>query len=306
MTNEPTGWIPPFMRTSEQSENDERILAGLPRFAMPGYRDETGRFALWDIAKKVNGGQHIPFAWQVTGSCVGSGGSNMLRILMRVEMSQGEAEEFQELWWPYTYGQSRKRGGMGGQGEGSFGSAWAEAIQKDGIFSVKESPGLPAFKDASGWLQLSRAVEMDWSDGASKSSFAPLGLKHPVKTVSKINNSSEAKASIQNGYPLTCASMMGTRGPRLQGTPEVQLAAWDDEWAHQMSVNEAWDHPTLGLIFRIQNNWGPNAHPDDPSGAPPGGFYVTAKTFDRICRDEVFAFSGFDGFPTQNLDWSNT
>ncbi len=299
----PMGWIPPFMRTTEQHEQHERILAGMPRFAMPNYREEKGRFALWDIAKQVNGGKHIPFAWQVTGSCVGAGGSNALRVLMRVEISQGDPEEYQEIWWPYTYGQSRKRGGISGQGEGSMGSAWAEAIMKDGIFSITEAANLPAFKDTDGWLQLSRGVEMDWSDGASKSSYASLGSKHPVKTTAQINNAAEAKAAIQNGYPITVASMFGTRGPQMRGNPGVLIAEWDDEWSHQMSLNEAWDHPTEGLIFYDMNNWGPGAHPTDPNGAPPGGIYVTAKTVDRICRDEAFALSGFDGFPTQTLNW---
>lgn len=298
------GWIPPEERTTLEHEAHERAMASMPAFALPGYREDTGRFALWRIAQEMNSGRHIPFAHQVTGSCVGAGGSNMLRILARVEISQGDAEEWQELWWPYTYGQSRLRAGMRGRGEGSLGSAWAEAIVQDGIFAVTEAQGLPSFRDVAGWLQLARSEELEWSDGAAtKSRYGELGRKHPVGTAAPIRNAQEAKAALQNGYPLTCASNFGTRGPRLRGEPAVQLAEWDATWPHQMSINEAWDHPSLGLIFHIQNNWGPQAHPEPTQGEPPGGFYVTAATLDRICRDEVFAFSRFQGFVARELNW---
>lgn len=305
MTTHLFGWVPPAERTAEQHEADERALASMPKFSLQGtYRDEKGRFALWAIAKKVNGDKHIPFAWQVTGSCVGAGGGNMLRVLARVEISQGDPEEYQELWWPYTYGQSRLRAGWNREGEGSFGSTWAAAIVQDGIFSVQEATGLPTFKDAEGWLQLSNREEMKWSAGGwSKEQYGALGLKHPVKTSSKLSSADEAKAALANGYPLTIASNFGTSGPRRAGDPEVMLAEWNDNWPHQMSINEAWDHPTLGLIFHVQNNWGPRAHGEPLGGVCPGGFYIKAATLDRILRDEGFAFSAFEGFKVREISW---
>jgi hypothetical protein len=429
------GWVPPELRTPQMHETHEEAQSFAMPLALSGYREEKGRFPLWAVAKKVNGGRHIPFAWQVTGSCfrkgtrvvlesgaykpieefvggesvrthagrarkvvrptsrpytgrmiqahyhgydywpwatadhlfmtpdgwrplsalagkgvttdagvcrmhdelkseevagetvhcleveedrsfvidaglvvhncVGAGGGNMLRVLARVEIDQGDPEEYQELWWPYTYGQSRHRAGMRSEGEGSLGSTWAQAITQDGIFSVQEATGLPQFRDADGWLQLSKQEELKWSAGGwSKSQYGQLALKHPVGAYAQIKNSDEGKAAIVNGYPLTCASNFGTRGPRLTGDPAVNVAEWDDTWPHQMSVNECWDHPTLGLIFRIQNNWGPGAHPAPTQGEPPGGFYVLAKTFDRICQGrEVYAFSKFKGFVVRALDW---
>ncbi len=194
----------------------------------------------------------------VVHNCVGAGGGNALKVLQCVEIAAGDLEEYRELWWPYTYGRSRFRAGMRTPGEGSTGSGWAEAVTKDGSLAQDEKPGLPQFEDADGWLRLSQSIERSWSDGDAQQSLecADIAKTHLVKTAAAIKSSAEAQAALQNGYSLTLASMFGTRGPRLQGEPQVQLAAWDGSWAHQMSSHSFWAHPTLGPIFYIQNNWG--------------------------------------------------
>lgn len=309
----PFGWIPPAQWTAEQHEANERILAGMKPFFLRGgyYSRPQGRFALWKFCQQVNGGKHIAYVHQLTGSCVGAGGSNMLRTLGRVEIAQGEPEQWpgKEIWWPYTYGQSRRLAGIGGQGEGSFGSAWAQAIVEAGDFAQDEVPNLPAFDDdGEGWLQLSRSIELQWSNGAAynKEPFLSAGRRHLVRSASPVRSSEEAAAALANGYPLTIASNFGTHTIQPRGNPAINVATWDDTWPHQMYVDEAWDHPSLGLVFRIGNNWGPSAHPAPTQGEPPGGFYVTAATFDKITasRDcECFAFSKFEGFPVRTLDW---
>jgi len=304
------GWIAPENRTNEQHESHERAVAMmLPQvsFTNGTYREENGRFALWKLAQKANGGKPFPYSWQASGSCVGSGGSNMLRTLARVEIAAGDAEEYtSELWWPYTYGQSRRRAGMNDNGDGSLGSTWAEAIKEDGIFYVSEVEGLPTFKDADGWVQLTQSVEYDWANGSRKRDYAKYGLVHPVKSVVRVRAAREAKAGLANGYAMTIASNFGTRTIRPQGNPAVNIAEWDDTWPHQMYVDEAWDHPSLGLIFRIGNNWGPRAHPAPTQGEPAGGFYVTEKTFDRILSSngtEAYLFSAYEGLKLRNLDF---
>ena len=40
-----------------------------------------------------------------------------------------------------------------------------------------------------------------------------------------------------------------------------------------------------------------------PQGEPNGGFYISARTADEICaRGEVYAYSGFAGFPARTFD----
>lgn len=245
----------------------------------------------------------------VVHNCVGAGGGNMLRTLMCVEIAAGEAEEYQELFWLFTYGRSRYHAGMPNPGEGSFGSAWAKAIKEDGCLHLKEAPGLPQPALKSGWIQFTASVERTYSDGDAKVNLdlMPTARLHPVKSFARIRSADEGKAAIANGYPLTQASMFGTSGAKRQGSPAVMVAEWDGSWAHQMWFDSCWDHPSLGLIFRIVNNWGPTAHarPVD-AHEPLGGFWITARTFDRICggRDgEVFAFSGFEGFKVRELDF---
>lgn len=62
-----------------------------------------------------------------------------------------------------------------------------------------------------------------------------------------------------------------------------------------------------GLLYVRRNGkavWsGNSAHGICPTGAPPGGVWITAADVDWICRDEVFAFSQYDGFPSQNIPW---
>lgn len=292
------------------SDNDTaRCEFGYCRAVKKISKEHVEDLTVYDI--EVNEDHSFLHNDTVLHNCVGAGGSNMLRTLVRVEIAQGDPEEYQELWWLYTYGQSRKRAGLSGQGEGSFGAAWAEAIKEDGCFSLpegKEKGQLPDFNMVDGWLQLSRGLEMEWSDGARKNvdPWKSLGLKHPVQTVSPIRSPEEAKAALQNGYPLTLASGFGTNTIRPRGNPSVNIAEYDDNWPHQMYIDEAWDHPSEGLIFRYGNNWGPTAHPAPTQGEPPGGFYITATTLKKILSSgdaECYAFSKWQGFPVRSLDW---
>lgn len=308
------GWIPPERRSTIQHAAHERALFAMPKdFQLEGtYHEVSGRFACWKAfqmtmeAKGNRDPQVLPYNFQQTGSCVGAGGGNMAKTLMCVEIQQGELEEYKEIWWPFTYGRSRYRAGMTTPGEGSQGSTWAEAATQDGLFVREEKPGLPEFQNDQGWLKISGSTEVSWSDGDAKQTIEckDLGLLHLIGKAVPIKNADEGKAALANGYPLTQASNFGTRGPKKTGNPEVMLAKWDGSWSHQTYIDEAWDHPSLGLIFRWGNNWGKTAHGAPTQGEPWGGFYIEASTFDQICKGrEVFAFSGFSGFKVRSIDW---
>lgn len=301
------GWIPFDERTKQQNEIHEKLVGEMPRFSIRGSFSLTERrYCLWKSAQKVLGRFHN-YNHQLTGSCVGAGGGNMLKTLMTVEIANGDPEEFLEPWWPYTYGMSRILAGMRGQGEGSLGSTWAKAMTEYGSFQI-DPPGyqdLPDYRNVNNWLQLTRNIELEWSAGDRiKEEWKSLGKKHLARTVAQMHDSNNCLDSLANGYPLTLASNFGTRTIRPQGNPQVNLAEWNGRWPHQMFCDEAWDHPTLGLIFRIGNNWGSEAHPSPISGEPPGGFYIRASDMDKICRSEVYSFSAYDGFPARKLDWS--
>jgi hypothetical protein len=304
------GWIPPDERTREQSAINDRIVSGMPRFHIRGhFTAAERRYPLWRAGKTLLG-KFLPYVWQQTGSCVGAGGGNMQMTGMSVEIVlHSEVEEFKVPWWLFAYGRSRYRGGMNGQGEGSFGSAWAEAITKDGSFEIdpEGAPDLPDYKVQDGWIVQPAKTEMQWSDGGRvQDVWLKLGVKHLFRTAAVMKSAQDCAEALMNGYALTLASNFGIRPmvPSPTGDPAVRLATWNGSWAHQMFSDEYWDHPSLGEIFRIGNNWGPDAHGSPTGEEPPGGFYIRAKTMDQICRNgEVYAFSGFDGFPARSLDF---
>lgn len=303
------GWIPPPKRTPEQTAFHEATVKAMPRFRVRGrWQMERRRYALWEAPKKLFG-RHLKYIWQQTGSCVGAGGCNMLMTLMAVEIAvKGEWEEFLTPWWLYTYGISRWLSGSNGPGEGSFGSAWAKAIKEYGIFQHDPPgmPDLPDFQESEGWLVQPSSVEMTWSAGDQiKEEWKKLGRQHPVRTVAQMRSADDCLEALANGYPITQASMFGFSPmvPRITGDPPVHLAEWNDEWSHQTYVDEVWDHPTLGLLFRWGNNWGSKIHGNPTGEEPPGGTYIKHRTMDQLCKDrnsEVYAFSSYDGFPARD------
>jgi len=189
----------------------------------------------------------------------------MAKTLMSVAASMGRME-YRELFWLFTYGKSRERAGMRGQGEGSLGTTYGEAAKGDGYVAYDEAPelGSPTFAD-DGWIKLTRSLELKWSAGEN----APLNIVniakiHLIKNVAICRNHQDVVAAFVNGYPVTQASMFGLARmvPPIQGDPPVRLGSWDGQWAHQTWLDEVWEHPTLGLIFRFGNNWSACYSPD--------------------------------------------
>lgn len=304
------GWVPFDDRTAAQNKAHEENVAAMPRFNIRGrFKADQRRYPLWLIAKKLHGG-FLKYNHQQTGSCVGAGGGNMAKTLISVEISQGQPEEYRELWWPFTYGQSRLRSGMRSRGEGSTGSGWAQAATEDGTFEVDpEGLDTPDFKEEDGWLVIPGRTEVEWSAGppSSADKFRAVGKKHLIKTAAPMKSADDCAEAIMNGYPLTQASNFGFSPmvPRPQGDPPVRLVTWNGNWAHQTYIDEYWDHPTLGEIFRWGNNWGPDAHGPALADEPPSSVYIRKKTMDELCRNgEVYAFSAYDGFPGRELSFA--
>jgi hypothetical protein len=231
-------------------------------------------------------------------NCVGAGGGNCWMTLASIEAVRlGDPEVPLVPFWPLPYGRSRYYMGDRGPGEGSLGGMFAKAAREDGVVPANAA-GLPPF-DRSDMACWGRAAEMKFSDGDNPDTMAllPTSRKHLVKTTAQCSSADDVRAALVNGYPCTAASMYAHDGGRVQSEPAVSLARKQGQWAHQMSVLAWWEHPKLGEIFFLMNQWGQGAHTKCPSGAPPGGVWITKADMGWICRDEVFAFSQFDGFP---------
>lgn len=313
------GWVPPENRTEEAAEAAHRAATEMPRFAVDGvtkYPDgsasEPERVNLYEAWKHPDvvaaNGWEFTGVHQLTGSCVGAGGGNCWFTLAGMDViKRGDAEKPLLPFWLLPYGRSRYYLGDRGPGEGSTGSTFAKAAREDGVVpAVGDS--LPSFTRDDGFVW-GRSVEMKWSDGDNSDTMAllPKSRMHLVKTTAQCRSADDVREAIVNGYPCTCASMYAHNGGRVQGSGKnaVLIASRQGSWAHQMSLLAWWMHPEFGELFYLMNQWGLRAHGQDPAGAPAGGVWIKKADVDWICRDEVFAFSQFAGFPApaKPLSW---
>jgi hypothetical protein len=303
------GWISSEERSEEQTNLDATYQREMPSFSIEGEEEPKDRAFLWDFSLKANNGKHFTVFHQQTGSCVGNGLGQALWYLSAVEVHRlKDPEQVLMPFWLLPYGRSRMYAGMDNHGEGSFGSSAALAISKDGVipFNLEGLPQ-PTNRDGLTW---GKEAELEWSRGSKiDEKWLNLSRKHLVKTTARIRSADDAIAALRNYYPLTCASMFGFTPmiPEISGTPPVRVVQRrNDSWGHQMCCIGWIKHPEHGDIFYILNSWGKELHgvPAGSFNEPPGGFWIKKKEMEFICRDEVFAFSQFQGFPAQTISWN--
>lgn len=304
------GWIPPENRDAQQDCLHAAAVCAMPRFAIGvGPANDAKKVCLYDLWKHPTvvqaNGFEFPGIHQITGSCVGAGGGNCWMTLACVDaVTRGDAETPLVPFWLLPYGRSRYYMGDRSPGEGSMGSTFARAAREDGVIPAN-TPGLPTFTN-NDQLVWGSSVEYAWSDGDAPQTMNLLdkSRKHLVKTTAQCRSGDDVREAIKNGYPCTAASMYAHNGGRVQGEPACLLASRSGSWSHQMSILAWWEHPQHGEIFWLMNQWGKNAHGQDPAGGPPGGVWIKKADVDWICRDEVFAFSQFEGFPAATFSWA--
>lgn len=300
------GWLP---IESQPIELQKKFESKLIPFSITGEDADVKEALLYKVVNKAAGYEFFPWD-QKTGSCVGHGALAVMATLQAVEIvTSGQTyEEWRCPFILYNYGQSRSRGGLHGEGEGSFGSSMAESLNEDGCPPLDPSYPQPIKQSDGSWTWGSSA-EMRWSNGdRPPMDIKATANKFKVRSTSKLNNSNDVKTALRNGYPVTIASgWWGFASLKVapKGSPAVQLASKSDSWGHQQSCLGYTEHPEFGLIFLIQNSWG-NAHGTPPGsyGEPKGSYWMKASDMDRICREEVFSFSNFDGYPARKIDWT--
>ena len=315
--NFPLGWIPFTRRTLAMNHaHDAALLSMRPQFMLTGSAPDPGPLvnlmATWKHDKiiKTLGGP-FPGIRQVTGSCVGAGGGNACFTLGAIEiLLNNEAEELIIPFWLLPYGISRMLIGESSEGEGSLGSAFAEAVVKYGVFGQQES-NVPKYENSDGfcWGQQN---EMRWSNGrAIKPEFLNIAKKHLIKSAAPIKSAAEGRDAIRNGYPLTFASpwFMTPGAERLQGSKEpAVVGALSSNGGHQTSIEAVWDHPELGLIFWNENQWQRKTYKEDPTIGSGSGCFMTERDFDKVAKSrdgEIYALSQYDGYPAQSIPWSS-
>jgi hypothetical protein len=300
------GWLPPDRRDHYQTAIDAIIRETIPALAVPrgGANDDATKVCLWDCWAPA-----YPKGWpgihQITGSCVGAGGGNALFSLACADVvKRRDPERAVVPFWLLPYGISRMLAGLNSRGDGSWGTTFAKAVREFGHIPA-DTDGLPQPREQDG-LVWGQQVELDWSQGKKiPAKYLDAARPHLVKSTALCRSTDDVRDAVKNYYAVTCASNWGglMRPPVTDG---VLLNRRATTWNHQMSVQAWTDHPRLGELFYIQNQWG-DCHGRCPTGAPAGGFWINKKDMAAIvAQDEVFAFSAFEGFPAlvQPMDFS--
>lgn len=306
-----SGWIPFGERTKEMDELHESFMEDTPGFRDVNRFEDLPKTAVTAALEIKVTGAALPRIWQRSGSCVGAGGwMAFFQSIIGDIAVRGDREAAKAPFPWATYGVGRQMSGSRRTGEGSTGSAQAKAMSEWGVLPL-DFGGLPQPTINKGWVTWSSSIEIDWSHPSgwpkSKSELDPEAKKYRVLTAASVRSTQEVASALAQGYGVTLASMFGTRDEREnQG---YVVGSWSASWSHQMSCGGYTEHPSLGRIFWIQNQWNYNAHPVDPFMAQfnvNGGFWITEKTMQKIIDNgEVYIFSATMGFPVNKIDWSS-
>lgn len=310
------------------------------------FSDQSPRYAgpevfLWESLWYIFDGKYPSWRWQNTGSCVESGYNNAVKVLMAQEViSQKLPKAYVQPFTFHVYGMSRYIGlGDDGMGEGSFGSSMAEAGKQYGILPIDfpdvDKPVVCGRADAYG-----AEVELKWSSiRRHPESIRNKKFPYTIKFV-RCRNLRDAEIMLRFGYPLTWAGDWGGRSRgKVRGSkyPILMMDRWET-WHHQQSCLGLWQHPELGRVWYIQNNWwGPGGtkfevrngyvwritspgdatpmhgeHPEIKVSGwnhppfPAGGYWIADNDMEyQIRRGEVFALVLFDGFTGRRIQFGN-
>ncbi len=288
------GWAGP-----EMVRQAKPLVAGMPEFEISGVKRDntTANVRLWDSVKMVTGGEHLPNIPQQIGDCVSWGARNAVDYLQCVQIARGPpTHELHRAFAPYIYGISRVEIGKGRiHGDGSVGAWAAEGVRVYGVLR----------KDFDGVPQYSGSVAREWGRSGPPQQFVDEAKQYPVKTVAPVRSAAEVRDAICNGYPCTIASNWGGRqDAALSRALSRVVFKRSGSWNHQMCI-VGYDGSAGEPLYYVLNSWGPNAHPDPMQDEPPGGFWIREKDVEYIVdQGDSFAFSGFQGFPAQDLDFT--
>lgn len=300
----------PFIKTpalfgwaGQDSANRAYDLIGdqFPHFFIAAQTTPTDRrrVVLWDAAKKVNSGHHLPTFRQAVGDCVSQGAANAIDYLSCVQIIQGTAQKYRPAYQPYIYGISRHQVGQDqlgpdrdGQHGGSNGIWAANGMKQYGVL----------WSDYDGVPPYSGQVAVRWGNSGPPDPFVKYASQFKLGNAARVTNYTQVRDALANWYPVTVASHRGfamklrqDRG-RSWGVPQGQ-------WQHQMVFIGVDDDPARPGVYCL-NSWGEDAFGPPADDAPPGGFWIDAEVVDEMAGvGDSWALSQFEGYPEQKLDF---
>jgi len=246
----------------------------------------------------------------VVHNCVGAATGNALTVLSAVQrkIADNPTQAFVNFW-PYAYGRTRFNQGDRNPGEGAVSSVMATTLGNDGVLGTHE-PGLPTFTHDDGYT-LTKAIEMQWSDGDSPTvtRWLDAGRKHTVGSRGPVYTAEDVKTAILNGYPVLngCAYFVDNGSIRGSGDSAYVRGRYDSRGGHETGWFGYWDHPDDGPLYLYWNQWTASTYGKDPAGGPRCSVWVPESEVTRmmkagfggIVRGEAFAISNLSWFPAQ-------
>lgn len=309
------GYLPPSERTRREALLCAEFERTTPFFEEVGGEVDLPETALlYDLELKATG-HLLPRICQQIGSCVGAAAARAYGQTQAGDFVHRKTREEIKVIFPWaTWGVGRRLAGMNYRGGGSFGAAQAKAVSEWGMLSA-DHQALPQPTNRDGWLIWSAQIETAYSLPRAwpvpEQTLAPLAADHQMSYVARISDLKTLQQAFAQGYGVTIASMFGTAPVVRSG---VLLGDWNRSWAHQMSLSGYMRHESLGLLFAVDNQWGPDAHGACPylearyAGAVKGSFWITEDTMSRLLKSrdaEVFAHGNSEDWPPRDIQWGS-
>jgi len=309
------GYIEPKDRTNEQNDAHLMSMALMPKFSIPNYITSGGlvKVILTDTWKAPKVVKDIGFEfngfWQLTGSCVGASAGNASATLGFIQRLLKDTPTLAFVpFWPFAYGRTRANEGDRGQGEGAVDSVMASTLHREGVLGSTES-GLPAFQHTSDGICLTKAIEMQWSDGNSSTvtKYQSIAVSHTIGTAAVLNSTEDIKSALINGYPVLdgCSKYVGHGSIKGEGKDAYVTGKYDNNGGHSTCFLGYWDHPNDGPLYLYSNQWPTQTYPIDPAGGGRCTVWLPESEVSKLFshygggNGETVALSHLNWFPAQ-------
>lgn len=264
--------------------------------------DADGNAFLWNIVAKGFGGQIPTLDQGGVGSCVGNGWAQGINYVIAIQAALNRGPPIDgKVVIPaeVVYGGSRVNANGGRAplvGDGSNGSWAARFVTETGVCSRGIYGPYDVTKySESACRALGRAgIKGELLDACKKN----------VVSAALVNSADDIKKALLQGYTVPICSDVGFAGQSSRDADGF------------LKARGSWPHCLLVIGYRkdkngfcILNSWGDNwvSGPLGPGNPPPGSFWITFETMDRIAKQgDSFAVSAVKGFPRKKLnadDW---
>jgi len=250
---------------------------------------------------------------QGIGDCVSWGAELAATFLLAIQAKLGVSSFTDEAATESIYGGCRVEAlgkSTGGWQDGAFGAAAADFLHRWGVLlrqDYSQITGNPEH-DLRKYIADKAKQWGNWGCGGrdDRGKLDDVARKFPVRGVAQVKTVDEMVAALQNGYPITIASMAGF-GRMVRDSSGVCRRR--GRWAHQMAIGGLrWERGLpQGRIFQ---SWGHSCSGPDPDitdeAVSACSWWSTEEDLAWIFRSgDCWVLSDLDGFPPRKLDFSS-